>query len=135
MARIKAVLLDTHALLWYDAAPQLLSPEATRLLRDRGVTVYVSAISAWEIAIKVRAGKLPEAQPLLADYAATLSRLGFTELPFAARHGLAAGALNLNHPHRDPFDRALAAQAMLERLPLVSKDAVMQTVEGLKVIW
>ena len=133
MARIKAVLLDTHALLWYDAAPQLLSPEATRLLRDRGVTVYVSAISAWEIAIKVRAGKLPEAQPLLADYAGTLSRLGFTELSFAARHGLAAGLLD--HPHRDPFDRALVAQALLEPLPLVSRDEVMQTFEGLRVIW
>ena len=133
MARIRAVLLDTHTLLWYDAAPQLLSPEVTRLLRDRGVTVFVSAISAWEIAIKVRAGKLPEAQPLLADYAGTLSRLGFTELPFAARHGLAAGLLD--HPHRDPFDRALVAQAMLEPLPLVSRDEVMQTFEGLRVIW
>ena len=133
MARIKAVLLDTHALLWYDAAPQLLSPEATRLLRDRGVTVYVSAVSAWEIATLVRAGKLPEAQPLLADYAGTLSRLGFTELSFAARHGLAAGLLD--HPHRDPFDRALVAQALLEPLPLVSRDEVMQTFEGLRVIW
>ena len=133
MARIRAVLLDTHALLWYDAAPQLLSPEVARLLRNRSVTVYVSAISAWEIAIKVRVGKLPEAQPLLADYTGTLSRLGFTELLFAARHALAAGLLD--HPHRDPFDRALAAQAMLDPLPLVSRDEVMQTFEGLRVIW
>ena len=114
-------------------APQLLSLEVVRLLRDRGTTVFVSAVSAWELSIKVRGGKLPEAQPLLADYADTLSRLGFTELPFQARHGLAAGALD--HAHRDPFDRALVAQALLEDLPLVSRDSVMQSFEGLSVVW
>ena len=133
MARVRAVLLDTHALLWYEVAPHLLSPDVVRLLRDRSTTVFVSAVSAWELSLKVRSGKLSQAQPLLADYADTLSRLGFSELPLQARHGLLAGTLG--HPHRDPFDRALVAQALLEELPLVSRDAVMQSFEGLRVIW
>lgn len=131
--RPKAVLLDTHTLLWYDSAPDLLSPRVTGLLRDRDVTVYVSAVTAWELAIKVRAGKLPEARALLDSYADTMSRLGFIELALSASHALLAGTLE--HPHRDPFDRVLVAQAMVERVPLVSRDEVMGSFDTLSVIW
>ncbi|RIH85879.1 type II toxin-antitoxin system VapC family toxin [Calidithermus roseus] len=117
------LLLDTHTLLWLDAAPELLSARATEHIRDRANEVYVSSITAWELALKYAMGKLPEAQALVQEFHRTLSAYSFLELPFTGIHALQAGLFQT--PHRDPFDRALAAQALHEQLTLVSKDSTL----------
>lgn len=127
------LLLDTHALLWFDADPARLSPRATRLLRDRNNQVYVSAITAWELAIKNRLGKLPLASPLLNSYHSSLARYGFVALPLSSDHALAERSLS--HDYNDPFDRALVAQAAHEKLSLLSRDARLAQFSEVKVVW
>jgi PIN domain nuclease of toxin-antitoxin system len=117
------LLLDTHILLWAALEPARLRPHLRCLLEDTGNTLLVSAVSALEIATKHRLGKLPGAADLLSQYAFVLGELGASELPVTTAHALKAGSWIT--PHRDPFDRVLAAQASVERLPLVSVDAVM----------
>lgn len=126
-------LLDTHALLWFDTDPARLPPSTLALLREQAVPVFVSSISAWELGIKHGLGKLPSAGPLLADYYGSLARYGFAELLLSSAHGLHAGSWS--HAHRDPFDRALASQALLEGLTLVSGDAVFGGFPGVSVRW
>lgn len=82
--------------------------------------VIVSAATAWEIAIKYKIGKLPDVAALVADIGGQLMREGFGELRVSVLHGQLAGALPLHH--RDPFDRLLVAQALVERLTLVSNE-------------
>lgn len=114
------LLLDTHALLWWWADDPQLSTAARTAIADRTHEVWVSAASAWEIATKQRLGKLA---PVAADGAA-FDRLlvadGFKPLPVNAAHAWQAG--HLNHEHRDPFDRMLAAQSAIEQLVLVTRD-------------
>lgn len=129
----QAALLDTHVLLWFDQAPERVPSRTLSLIRDRDRQVYVSAITAWELSIKRALGKLPSAQRLLEQYHATLSHYGFSELPLSSTHALLAG--RLEHPHKDPFDRALVAQAVSERLLLVSGDPAVQAFEGVQVAW
>lgn len=127
------LLLDTHTLLWFDADPTRLSLKATRLLRDRNNQIYVSAITAWELAIKNRLGKLPIAAPLLSSYHASLARYGFVALPLSSDHALAERSLS--HDYNDPFDRALVAQAAHEKLSLLSSDAKLAQFSEVKVVW
>jgi PIN domain nuclease of toxin-antitoxin system len=82
----------------------------------------VSAASAWEIATKVRLGKLPGADRLAADLGPYVARQNFASLPITLEHGQRAGSLP--GPHRDPFDRMLIAQAQAENLSLVSNETV-----------
>jgi PIN domain nuclease of toxin-antitoxin system len=103
------------------------------LLRDTSVSVHVSSISAWEIAIKYNASKLPEAKSLYENYQQRLAEYTFTELPFYTHQALLAGRLESRH--KDPFDRALAAQAITNRLTLVSQDQVFKTFPNLTVLW
>ena len=110
------LLLDTHALLWWLADDAGLSEEARASIGDPQHTVYVSAATAWEIAIKRALGKLDAP----GDLGAAVSASGFQELPITITHALAAGQLPNNHS--DPFDRMLVAQAMLEGLTLVTRD-------------
>jgi PIN domain nuclease of toxin-antitoxin system len=85
-------------------------------------SILVSAASAWEIGTKVRLGKLPGAENLAADLAGHLARERFEPLPISLEHGIRAGLLP--GPHRDPFDRMLAAQSQTENLAIVSNDAI-----------
>ncbi len=118
------LLLDTHALLWWLAEPERLSPAAHAAIADQNNQVLASAASGWEIATKVRLGKLPAASELVDDLPHLLAAQGFELLPITLRHGLHAGGYAM--PHRDPFDRLLAAQAELGQLTLVSLDPVLQ---------
>ena len=113
-------LLDSHVLLWWWFAPERLSEAVLRLLTDPTTTVLVSAASIWELSIKHHQGKLPELTQVIDDLPGLLQADGFQPLTIALRHGLRAGAYS--QPHRDPFDRMLAAQAELERLVLLSAD-------------
>ncbi len=118
------LLLDTHALLWWLAEPERLSPAAHAAIADRNNQVLASAASGWEIATKARLGKLPAASELVDDLPHLLAAQGFELLPITLRHGLHAGGYAM--PHRDPFDRLLAAQAELGQLTLVSLDPALK---------
>jgi PIN domain nuclease of toxin-antitoxin system len=127
------LLLDTHALIWALTDPGRLSITAANLIRDVRNIVLVSAASAWEIATKHRLGRLPGAGPLMAAYATHLSILGAEELPIRSAHALRAGSFGIDH--RDPFDRILAAQAMLEAARLVTNDAAFAAFPDLEIVW
>ncbi len=126
------LLLDSHALLWYDTQQSLLTASALALIRERGNEVYVSSVSAWEIAIKWKVGKLPSAQPLLDEFHSTLKVYGFIELGLNNVHTIRATTFEAEH--KDPFDRALAAQALVEQLTLVSKDTLLDQF-GVARVW
>jgi PIN domain nuclease of toxin-antitoxin system len=127
------VLLDTHAFVWAATAPQRLSVASREVIADSSTGLLVSAASAWEISIKHRSGRWPEVAVLLRQYHRIADRLGATHLPLSSDHALAAGGLEWDHT--DPFDRALAAQAMQEGVPLISKDAAFVGLPGLRVVW
>jgi len=126
------LLLDTHAFLWWLAGDEALSPEARKAIADEDNTIFVSAASAWEIATKHRIGKLPGAASIVIDMDRILAEQGFDGLSISLRHAQAAGALP--GPHRDPFDRMLIAQAMLEDLILVSNEEPFDAY-GVKRLW
>ena len=126
------LLLDTHALLWWLSGDAALSTPARSTIADGANTVFVSAASAWEITTKYRLGKLPGAVSIAADLGAVIADQGFIELPISLRHGQAAGALP--GPHRDPIDRMLIAQAMLERFVLVSNEQMFDAY-GVQRLW
>ncbi len=110
------LLLDTHVLIWWDEGRKL-AVEAQRAIADAD-SVYVSAASAWEVAIKAGLGRLRPTRTV--EQAAEES--GFVELPVSFRHAERVGRLPPHH--RDPFDRLLIAQAEVEELILVTRDAV-----------
>jgi PIN domain nuclease of toxin-antitoxin system len=118
-------LLDSHVLLWWWFDPDRLSQAVQSLLADPATTVLVSAATVWELSLKHHQGKLPELEQAIGDLQGLLQADGFLALPIAMAHGLRAGAYS--HPHRDPFDRMLAAQAELERLVLLTADPQLST--------
>lgn len=126
------VLLDTHTLIWVLLSPDLLSMKARRTVADPSNTLFVSSASAWEIATKYRLGKMREAQEVVHGYLAHLRTLGATELLISSAHALSAGGLR--HKHRDPFDRMIAAQSLMEGVPLVSADPIFKDL-AVTVIW
>ena len=122
------LLLDTHVLLWALLEPQKLSPELRNALEDSDNTLVVSAASAWEIATKWRLGKLQQARSVVENYAMALHRLAAVDLPISGAVAQRAGLWDV--PHRDPFDRLLAAQAMADDLVLASTDSAFAQFEG-----
>jgi PIN domain nuclease of toxin-antitoxin system len=127
------LLLDTHALLWWLIDEPSLPATARRLIGKGSNQIVVSAASAWEIGAKVRLGKLPSgAESLARDFAAHLARERFEELPISAEHAIRASLLP--GPHKDPFDRTLAAQSQAENLPIISNDAVFDAF-GVRRLW
>lgn len=126
-------LLDTHALLWALTEPARLGQRAREVIADPESRLVVSAASAWEIATKHRLGKLPQADVLLGAFSKHLDRLGVTRLPVTEDHALLAGRLEWEH--RDPFDRMLAAQTMLESLALITGDPSFDGCRGVPTLW
>jgi len=105
--------------------PKLSKPARTALQNPEN-DALVSVVCIWEIATKVRIGKMQEPGDLLLDPHSALSRLGFRDLPLTLTHARLGGSFA--HPHRDPFDRMLAAQALVEGLTLVSADTVFDDI-------
>jgi PIN domain nuclease of toxin-antitoxin system len=126
------LLLDTHALLWWLAGDQQLSGQAQQAISDLGNDVLVSAASAWEIATKVRIGKLPQHAGVAEDLPTHLAREGFTPLNISVEHALRSGLLPAHH--KDPFDRMLIAQAQAEDLQLVSNEELFD-LYGVTRLW
>ena len=116
------LLLDTHALLWWTLDDPILSPSVREAIYDSTNEVFVSAVSAVEISTKHRIGKLPDAAPLVRDFEAIIAQQGFAGLPLTLRHGRIAGGLE--GAHKDPFDRMLIAQALVEDMVLASNEAL-----------
>lgn len=110
------ILLDTHVLLWALAAPEKLSVKARAVISDPRNAVFVSVASSWEIEIKAALGKL-RTPP---DIETQVSERRFIELPIRIRHAVAVRSLP--PLHRDPFDRILVAQALVDNLTLVTGD-------------
>jgi PIN domain nuclease of toxin-antitoxin system len=110
------LLLDTHVLIWAFADDPRLAPSARELIGDGNNQVFVSAATAWEIAIKRALGKLEAPS----DYLEGLRRYRFTPLDITTEHAL--GVERLPPHHDDPFDRVLVAQAQAERLTMVTRD-------------
>ena len=113
------LLLDTHVFIWWTGAEPGLGAAARDLIADPDNAVFVSAATAWEVAIKRAKGTLDAP----ADVRPAIAASGFVELPIELGHAVAAGALPVHH--RDPFDRMLVAQARLEALALVTADRVL----------
>ncbi len=115
---VQRLLLDTHVLLWaLDEDTARLGRPLTDLLTDERNDVFVSVVTALEIAIKRSVGKLEAPN----DLAGAVEELGFTQLGVTFFHAEQVGVLPLHH--RDPFDRILIAQAQAEGLVLVTNDA------------
>ncbi len=126
------VLLDTHALLWALVEPDKLSQAATEIIEQPQNTIVVSAASAWEVAIKFELGRLPEARMVIEGYHDHLRTLRAVELAINSMHAIKAGTLDAKH--RDPFDRVLAAQSLVEGLAIISKDHSFAEF-GVPTIW
>ena len=117
------ILLDTHTLLWWFNSDARLSAFACKTIESKANEVFVSAATAWEIATKARIGKLFGVQRLLLDFDSFVVSRGFMHLPVTHRHALLAGGFD--SPHRDPFDRMLAAQASIEEATLLTNDSAL----------
>ena len=110
------LLVDTHALLWWLTDDPALSPEARDAIADPLSEPFVSAASMWEIAIKRSLGKVTAPD----DLPDRIADEGLPWLPISASHAWQVRELPLHH--RDPFDRILMAQALIERLPIITAD-------------
>ncbi|HHW82349.1 MAG TPA: type II toxin-antitoxin system VapC family toxin [Actinomycetales bacterium] len=126
------LLLDTHILLWAISEPERLNAAARDALEEPSNELLVSAASVWEISTKGRNGKLPGAESLLASLESHMDRLLAQPLAISLPHARLAGSLMWEH--RDPFDRMLAAQAILEGLTLVTGDRAFTGLPGLTLL-
>jgi PIN domain nuclease of toxin-antitoxin system len=118
-----ALLLDTHALIWWLLDDVSLSPTARGALTMPENQVFVSAVSIGEIAIKLSINKLPLPEELDHDLLDVIAATGFTPLPVTLEHAYAIRHLPWHH--RDPFDRLLIAQSQVERLTIVTNDRMI----------
>jgi PIN domain nuclease of toxin-antitoxin system len=126
------LLLDTHALIWWMTGSDSLTRTARANILDKRNVVVVSAVSAWEMATKVRLGRLPITSDVMRDFSNYMVQSQFQDLSITAEHGIQAGFLP--GPLRDPFDRMLIAQAQAERLSIVSNETIFDHY-GVRRIW
>ena len=126
------LLLDTHAAIWWFQGNLRLSRRVRDAIDGEASAVFVSAVSAFEIALKYRLGKLPEASTLAHRFIRMSEEQGFAPLAVTVAHGLAAGGLPI--AHRDPFDRLLIAQAKLEDMVLVTADHAVKKYP-VEILW
>lgn len=132
MARSLAYLLDTHALIWWWLADPRLSSNARALIAEPDLPIYVSAVSAYEIALKVRKGELPALAEALASFGAAVESEGFRHVDL--RHDHTAHAAMLSDEFKDPFDRMIAAQGLIDSMIVITRDRSIATF-GCKTFW
>lgn len=113
-------LLDTHTLLWFIAEDKQLSSSGQRLILDSSSEIFISTASLWEIAIKINIGKLTLNKPFEQSFPDELDSHGIEILDITVDTLVQLTTLPLHH--RDPFDRLIIAQAIVEGIPIISKD-------------
>lgn len=130
---IVKVLLDTHAFLWWIGDNPSLSLPARQMIADAKNTVYISAVSVWEISIKTRTGKLNifsgDIEGFIEQH---IQENAFLSLPLTLSH--AAKIHSLSNRHRDPFDQMLIAQSRVEGIPIVTADKTIHSYD-VDTIW
>ena len=126
------LLLDTHALIWWWMDDPVLPLDARAAMSNAGNQVFVSAATAWEMATKVRKGQLPEMRGRIPTFYDDVMDEGFHHFAITSEHGVRGGSLP--GAHKDPFDRLLAAQALIEGLTIVTRDREFAAF-GCKVLW
>jgi PIN domain nuclease of toxin-antitoxin system len=126
------LLLDTHTYIWVATDDRRLSLKARKAIAANANTIFVSAASAYELVYKHRAGQLPAVGALVLRLEDDLAERDFATLPISFEHGRRAGDLPLGH--RNPFDRLLAAQALVEDIAIVSNDENLSAL-GAKRMW
>ena len=122
------VLLDTHVLLWALTDDPKLSSKARRLI-ENAAEIYVSAATSWEMAIKVGLGKLDADLDEIREYCL---ESGFVELPITSEHAIAVK--DLEHHHKDPFDRLIVATAISEPMRLLTADTQIAQYTSLAIL-
>lgn len=127
------LLLDTDVFLWAIAEPKRLSSKARSSISKLENQVYVSPVTAYELSYKHRQGKLPSGAAIVTSFGRQVAHLYASELAVSSPHTLAAGQLDWDH--KDPFDRMLAAQAMVEGFTLVTADENLHSFEPLTTLW
>jgi PIN domain nuclease of toxin-antitoxin system len=125
------LLIDTHALLWWLTDDPPLSRAPRKAMAETSNVLLVSAASAWEIATKVRHGRLPGAAELAADFQGFMRREGFTTLDITAEDSIRAGLRP--GPLKDPFDRMLISQAQAEDVPVVTNERAFEAYDVRRV--
>jgi PIN domain nuclease of toxin-antitoxin system len=126
------LLLDTHSFLWFFAGSPQMSLTARSLIEDQANELWLSTASLWEMAIKLSVGKLTLSGPFGAIVPLHLAAADIGLLNIDLSHLVAVAALPLHH--RDPFDRMLIAQAIVEGLPIISVDAAFDAY-GVNRLW
>jgi PIN domain nuclease of toxin-antitoxin system len=124
-------LLDTHTYYWFRTSPSDIPASTMALLTDPSHEILISIATPWELAIKTGAGRLP-ASDLLVDFESRETAAGFTMVGITIAQVIRSGLLPRHH--KDPFDRLLAAQALDLRIPIVSRDAILDAY-GVRRIW
>ena len=125
-------LLDTHAFLWWVTDDRRLSARARETIGDGANEIYLSAATGWELAIKARLGRLQAPGDFAAFITDQIAENGFRVLAIELAHALRVHAL-ADH-HRDPFDRILVAQSLVEGTPIVSRDEAIAAY-GVELVW
>jgi PIN domain nuclease of toxin-antitoxin system len=126
------LLLDTHCWLWWIGAPENLNGRTRRQIADRKNEIYLSAASSWEIAIKYAIGKLPLPEPPGDFVPSRLVRDAISALPVQHHHALHVSTLPYHH--KDPFDRLIIAQAMIEQIPILTVDRQFEPYD-VELLW
>jgi PIN domain nuclease of toxin-antitoxin system len=126
------LLLDTHVWLWMQHGPKTIEPATLALLADPHHELFLSAASAWEIAMKYSMGKLGLTAPPSRYVPERMMLSGTSALPVLPVHALLVAELPKHH--RDPFDRLLVAQAQHESMTLVSRDRKLEPY-GVPILW
>ena len=127
------LLLDTHSYIWALTEPTRIPTATFDLMCELNSEIYVSAVTPFEISTKVRLGKFADAALVLDGFARRIDQMRARELPISSEHAIYAG--RMEWAHRDPFDRLLAAQAIVENLTLVTSDPAFNAVNGLSLLW
>lgn len=126
------VLVDTNAVIWAVDQPARLGKHAVSVLEDPANQLLLSAATIWEISIKVGLKKLDLSLPYRSWITQVIADLGMSTLPITTDY--ADMQIQLPSHHRDPFDRLIVAQAMVEKIPIVSSDATLEKY-GIERIW
>jgi len=116
------VLLDTHTLLWLVSTPSDVEASALAIVSDPNTSVWVTAASAWEVAIKTRLGRL-DGEALLLAWSDIIADMSAAELPIDSADAILAGRLPWDH--KDPFDRVIVAQALRRNLTIATRDTTI----------